>query len=217
MRKELYALPPRTSSDSDDVTVVVLGAGFDTRSLRLSEEMQCPHTRWIEFDLPDVVQQKRLVLERFSSRRPERKGSLPELHGADLNQVGPFTSSLRAVLGGDSTTVSPVSAVKAFDTRKKKRLILVAEASLLYLEKDKILPIIRESVKVGRDLGHRVSFCFADRFPGVHIAGDTGSELENRREREEAETFLSAAGLELVDWFVKRGSSRHMGIARTKD
>ena len=60
--------------------VVVLGAGFDTRSIRYQRE----GLRFFEVDLPDTIEAKRVVQERYRDEvDPEVR--LPTRIGWDLN------------------------------------------------------------------------------------------------------------------------------------
>ena len=53
----------------ENATVVVLGAGFDTRALRFGAAHD--GVRWAEVDLPEVVAQKQRLLARAERRRPQ--------------------------------------------------------------------------------------------------------------------------------------------------
>ena len=86
------------------VQVVSLGGGFDTRALRLGSKLGV--SQWMEADLPSVIAQKQLLLEkRFLERRGHGargvrsiRDSLPILIEADLNQFRPFLSRLDSAL-----------------------------------------------------------------------------------------------------------------------
>lgn len=181
---------------SKSVFVVVLGAGFDTRSLRLSTSF--PSASWFELDLPDVVQQKRRMLDRFQMRRPKYPSKkIPNIFEANLN---------------DGTRVEQVLCELLQDEKTRpEHVVFVSEAVLLYLDENNVEPLLKQCVDTARKYcgDANVSYCFADRFPGVVPERSDDEEEEVR-----ARAFLGAIGLQLVAWQMKPGKARHMGVAR---
>jgi len=66
-------------ADGADCQVVVFGAGFDTRSIRYQRK----GLRFFEVDLPDTIEAKRVVHERYAAEHPDV--IMPTRVGFDLN------------------------------------------------------------------------------------------------------------------------------------
>ncbi|KAI3393742.1 hypothetical protein diail_3743 [Diaporthe ilicicola] len=68
--------------DGEPVTVLHLAAGLDTRALRLQEHctQNGPHVRWVDVDLPDVVDVRR----RLCLQEPDSESIPYELARADV-------------------------------------------------------------------------------------------------------------------------------------
>ena len=66
-------------ADGKPCQIVVFGAGFDTRSIRYQRE----GLRFFEVDLPDTIEAKRVVQERYAAENPGT--ILPTRVGFDLN------------------------------------------------------------------------------------------------------------------------------------
>lgn len=196
LRKELLRIDFGGAGRSRP-TVVVLGAGFDVRPFRLAGQARAPSSvssvRWVEIDLPEVVEQKAALLARLKQRRPELGSVLHEAHGANLSVAAEMTAALRMAL-------SPVHGAP---------VVFVLEALLIYLSVDQghlLLAIaVREAVAAGaRD----ISLCFVDRLPSVQRCSEA-----------DARATLSNAGLALDpgSWLFKPGLARHMGVARVPE
>ena len=121
---------------------VTVGAGFDTRPLRLGGG---EHS-WVEVDLPAVVEQKRRMLSRLTRARPWLAPRTPELRAADLS-----TASGRAV----------VYSAAAGAPNGSPSVVFVCEAVLMYLPERRARELLQTC---GRFQGAHV--VFADRLPG---------------------------------------------------
>lgn len=175
-------------------TVIVLGAGFDTRSIRLAQHHK--NTEFFEIDLPDVVSQKLSMFKRFQSRR--KFSLVPHLEGADLNNISEVQSKLRNIfLSSDSRTSS------------LRKIVFVSEAVLLYLQQDHVMPLLQLCLQTASQYSKDVSFCFADRIPAVQL-----NDADPDQEGVDAKTILSTIGLNVERWAMKPGKARHMGVAR---
>ena len=152
-------------NSSIEPTVIVLGAGFDTRAVRFLERPQPGN--WVELDLPSVVRQKSLFASRLLKRRPHI--TLPSYEGVDLNDDSAVKSVLSSVLEG----------------RCGAPVLFVFEAVILYLEQPYRPPaLLKSCIDCALSNGAReVSFVFADRLPrvdgragdrAVRVGGDQG-------------------------------------------
>lgn len=125
-----------------DTLVVTLGAGFCTRSLRLSRGgNQC-----VEIDLPSVVEQKQNILK-------DRKISFDNVHfvAANLSSTPDVALDLALSRGAGCGSV-----------------VFVVEALLIYLDIQSARRLLRTTLDVAADYEFdRVSLCFADRLPGM--------------------------------------------------
>ena len=190
---------------SDKVRVIVLGAGYDSRSLRfLNNNKRNQSMNFFEFDLPSVIETKRLMLERFVRRRSGwrcQEVVLPSLLGVDLNDLESVRSSFILM---DSQNIS------------YSKTIIIVEAVLMYLRKDVVQSLLDVSVRAAKASTPtgEVSLCFADRFPGILDVDYNGTKsLTAEEEMEAVKRFLSEVGLKLTRWRPKPGRARHMGIA----
>lgn len=191
--------------EAQQTAVVVLGAGFDLRSLRLSSEA-ARACRWVEVDLPHVVEQRRRLLARLTRRRPElvaRSEGLGSL-AANLSMAEEVTATLRSALQ-PTKRASTSSSI----TRDGGTAIFVFEALLIYIEPEAAAGLLRACADEAAAAGFaRATLCFADRLPGVK-----GFEYD------EARSMLAQTGFALEEetWLPKPGLARHMGVARSGD
>lgn len=153
------------SLSSPKTHVLTLGAGFDTRSLRLALQHH-NHTTWHEFDLSRVIQQKQSVLNRYLQRRQrfynkiiKRESCLtedliPKLYSIDMNNISAVVESLH-------------TALSSISVQKGDKVIFITEASLLYLNQSVVAPLLASCMKTaGIYVDPRnIKYCFADRFP----------------------------------------------------
>ena len=201
-------------------TVVVLGAGFDLRAMRLSDAHETAAdadgeattrpsstatTRWAEIDLPHVIEQRSRLLGRLARRRPHLA---PQLDGltqlpANLSVAEEARASLRAALRGGGDGVGSSSSAGTAN------VVFVVEALLIYLPPEDAAALLRLCAEEARAAGARTaSLCFADRLPGVE-----------GYDRDAADALLADAGgfrLDAESWLPKPGLARHMGVARLK-
>ena len=216
------------ASSNDKIAIVSLGAGFDTRSIRfmngVGDDSMSRYSGikdeidYYEVDLPDVIDQKAGLLERYQRRR--RGSVLPTLLKADLNEL----DMVRAALHGSIFSEDAKKPLVRY-----KRVIIIVEAVLMYLDKENVTPLLKSVIDSSKKHSGSVSLVFSDRFPGVFekidkVDADTDAELElnmrdrdlNKLERSCAEEFLHSIDnrLDLVDWMPKPGRARHQGVAR---
>lgn len=211
--------------DVGHTCVITLGAGFDTRSIRLASEFA--NTSWFELDLPAVVQQKRGMFDRFVARRGASSSQrLPTLIEADLNNYTEVGNTIKRILQNDVMNVH----------KDRKRVLFLAEASILYLNQSLVAPLLQSCVQAATSelYPENVRFCFADRFPLQCLSRVYSSSLsrayavragalpaqtvatyqmDELTEFREAVSFLAQTGWRLFKWQVKPGRARHMGIA----
>jgi len=147
----------RAAAAGHRVRLVSLGAGFDTRSLRLAGAagVGCA----AEIDLPSVVAQKRALLGRLTARR-SALGPAPVLLPADLNSRAEAVAALRAAM---ALPCAPQPG--AAEEHVGEHVIFVCEALMIYLDDaaaERLVALCRDAAR-----GRAASLCFADRLPGV--------------------------------------------------
>lgn len=187
--------------------IITLGAGFDTRSLRLGTNETISEKRsdnkmagdFYEVDLPAVVAQKSSVFKRFLVRRPE--SIMPKLYGADLNDLDEVKKQLHRIF----TEGEQINAIGI----EKRPTVFIIEAVLMYLEEKNVMPLLQMCMSEAAIHSSSVQLCFADRLP--HMPHNDKDLLV---ERKAAEVLLRSVGLDLKIWQPKPGRARHMGIAQ---
>lgn len=228
MLKEEIDAATRNSNGDDKIAIVCLGAGFDTRSIRfmngVGDDSMVRYSGikdqidYYELDLPDVIDQKLGLLERYQRRR---KGAvLPTLLKADLNDLDMVRSALHGPIFSEDSVDKLV---------RYKRIIIIVEAVLMYLDKEKVSPLLKSVIDSSKKHSGSVSFVFSDRFPGIYekvdkVNADSDDILEsNMRDRDLSKLESSCVAdflhsidnrLDLVDWLPKPGRARHQGVAR---
>ena len=173
--------------NEEDVNVIVMGAGYDTRALRFLQNNNHNHS-WFEIDFPNVMRSKSLMLQRFLQRR-NNNNKLPVLLEADLNDLDLVKSQL--------------SSIK----NSKRKTIFVFEAVLMYMNQEKVKPLLNLCLNEAKQSGSKsVSICFADRFPNVRLDN-------NDEEKNDVIEFFKELGGSMKEWRPKPGRARHMGVA----
>ena len=209
--------------DSADLKprVIILGAGFDTRSLRcrgtktgkseaaattaatvggkhVIPTISTVNAEFYEVDLPSVIQMKVNVFKRFLLRRPH--SILPKLYGADLNELDQVKKQL-ALIFSDNEMTDKIRG-------KKRKTVFVIEAVLMYLKKENVMPLLSTCMSEAAKHSSTVDVCFADHLPGVPFIGDVDGNVG----REAASKLLKTVGLDLTTWQPR--IRYHMGLAR---
>lgn len=132
------------------IRLVTIGAGYDTRSVRLLTE-NLVQQAW-EMDLPSMVKSKKLMFDRLQQSFPDAK--LPLLREIDLNDGASFQATLEEVLKD-----------RGYHT------IFVSEAVLIYLNTGMPARVLSTCAKQCTD---SASLCFADLLETPDTAEDTG-------------------------------------------
>lgn len=228
--KELHSMPAASSTSlSDKTAVIVLGAGFDSRSLRFLNNRRIGRQRdspvssetsdqleFYEVDLPDVIEQKKDMLGRYERRN--RESRYPTLVPADLNNVVLVQEQLtREVFKASNPSEQP---------RRFKSIIIMVEAVLMYLDKEQVSPLLQTVITLSKQYSGQISFAFSDRIPGVCEQIDRSSEsiadndlAVTDKERELVKAYLKEkvdSRMELVEWIPKPGRARHQGLGHIK-
>ena len=204
------------------MAVISLGAGFDTRSIRFAndmahgDEIQAQGVDFFELDLPEVIAQKRGLFERYSRRKPAH--ILPNLVETNLNDFQAIDKALAvSVFRDEDTNGEP----RSDGGTRYKKVILLAEAVLMYVEKDKVAPMLKMIINSAKCHAGSVSFVFSDRFPGVNeqldqvtASVDNASIAEKEQILVQNYLFEIDNRLNLEEWLPKPGRARHQGVSR---
>jgi len=175
------------------VRLIFLGAGYDTRCLRVIEKDYPLIEQIYDLDLPRVIIAKeRLIQRRLLKRRPWlRKKILPILRPIDLNDLEGVRETLSGIIEHDRLEPNVI-----FHT------IFVFEGVMIYLNEgipSQLLHVISDVLKAK---GSRGSLCFADRLEQIPGGDKTIARHE-----------LLKHGWTLQEWCPKPGLARHMGTA----
>ena len=221
------------------VAVISLGAGFDTRSIRFmngvgkefrpnlngggghgNARVYREDIDYFELDLAEVIQQKRDLFSRYSQR--QRSHHLPTLVEVNLNDLDEVERALTVSIFKDKT-----EDIKRHNKRditiatRYKRVIVIAEAVLMYLDNEKVVSALKLVVDAAKSHSGSVSFIFSDRFPGVYekldkVEASTEDVNVAERERSLVADFLHTVDnkLDMVTWLPKPGRARHQGVGR---
>jgi len=151
---------------------------------------------FFELDLESVVSQKEKMFKRLIQRRPGSNINLPTLIGTDLNDLPAVKAQLQKVI----------------QTRDGSggRVIFLVEAVLMYLDQTKVFSLLELCVREATAQNNSVSFIFADRLPNVKV-----DEENPEKEKAEGYQILEALGLRVMDWMIKPGRARHMGVCHS--
>ena len=110
---------------------------------------------YLELDLPIVINQKEGLFARFRNRR--KRFLLPRLLEVDLNELTSVQSALESIF-------SPTEEGKPL---RYKKIIIIAEAVLMYLNRDAIAPMLKTAIDSSKKHSGAVAVVFSDRIPGV--------------------------------------------------
>jgi O-methyltransferase involved in polyketide biosynthesis len=174
--------------------VILLGAGYDTRSLKLLEK-DYPHIQEIyDLDLPQVVSAKqKLIQKRILERRPWlREKNLPVMLPIDLNDLDGVRMLLLGLTGKDDKQPGGAAWHNIF----------VFEGVMIYLKEGVPQQLLNITSTVLKATGSHGTLCFADRLENIP-GGD----------KEIAKRELLRNGWVLQEWNPKPGLARHMGSA----
>lgn len=195
-----------SKQDDDNVMVVVLGGGFDTRALRYLNHKNKSNIEFYEIDLPEVVRQKSSMLSRFIKRRG-LDTKVPQLLPVNLNDIELLKQQLKTIYS---------SAAKS---KKPTRFIFMAEAVLMYVKPENSLLVLKSCkdtcLEHYRNNGVElpVSFILADRLPLKNIKiDDTDPHLEKAAVQQQ----LDNLGFNVINLQLKPGRARHMVHAVVK-
>lgn len=127
-------------ADGAECQVLVFGAGFDTRSIRYQRE----GLRFFEVDLPETIEAKSVVHQRYQRTMPETR--LPTLVGWDLNDCA--TSSL----------IDHLVATTGF--KRDVPTMFISEAVMFYVDAPAIASLYNEIFNFGQKT--QAMYCFTD-------------------------------------------------------
>lgn len=202
------AIKKELSNNSDkDNNIIVLGAGFDTRALRFLQEYNNSSFRssWFEMDLPGVIEQKRLLLNRYRQRRRICSSLIPHLIGADLNDNVAISMHLNELFENLKKSKS-----------KGQHTTFLFEAVMIYLNQEGITNLLDTCIKTAAKYSNSVSICFADKLPLNSTTLTGGRNRDVSAEYDVVQNYFKNFNMDLVEYLPKPGMARHMGIARLK-
>lgn len=173
--------------------LVVLGGGYDIRSIRTLSRYPEVTKAW-ELDLEPVIESKRKLVQRLFQQLPQLSSTSDSLR-------------FRAVDLNDLDHVGRVLTEIAQERPPDYHTIILTEAILMYLENDKPAKIIEMCRK---QFGPNISWLLVDRLKDIPDSGKESSALS----RKFATEYFTTLGWQVVDWMMKPGATRHMGIVR---
>jgi hypothetical protein len=191
----------RSESSSSDqkysnkrIRLVVLGAGYDLRSLRFLQAGIVDEA--IEVDLPNVIQAKKALLESptFQQRRPHCQ--LPQMAEVNLNNIETTNATLRNLWSAKNETKEQPTFT-----------IFLLEGILVHLESgssSKVLKLLRSFCNDQDSSNGCLVFC--DRIQGV-----------NNRSLDLAKTVLNETGWKLTEFLATPTRTPHFGVAVVDD
>ena len=195
MEKEIQQI--LQTGEASSLEIVVFGAGYDTRSIRTLWRYPQVTRSW-ELDLESVIRSKQKLVQRLFLQLPQLSWISDSLRflGVDLNDLEQVELALENIAQERGTM--------------GVHTIVVTEAVLMYLENDKpakILQLCKEK------LGPNVSWLLVDRLKEIPDAtSDDDDDMSSSRQA--ATTYLASLGWQVVDWMIKPGATRHMGLVR---
>ena len=154
-------------ADGKPCQVVVFGAGFDTRSVRY----QRPGLQFFEVDLPETIEAKRVVHERYRDEvNPEVR--LPERVGFDLNDCE------------QTSLLDKLEAQHGF--RRDVPTMFISEAVMFYVNPKAIAALYADI------------FAFGERTEAMYCFTDSMRPLVQGPFSDEIKRFFDAQGIELL-------------------
>mmetsp|Transcript_76128 Transcript_76128/g.217398 ORF Transcript_76128/g.217398 Transcript_76128/m.217398 type:complete len:726 (-) Transcript_76128:1516-3693(-) len=131
--------------------VVVIGAGYDTRSLR----RQGPNVNFYEVDLPEIVDGKGRLYSKYTNAHPERS-TLPTMIGMDLDECR-----------GDSGKPSIIDRLEEAGLKPGVPTMFTFEAVLFYLEPDAVQGLMNSLTEYGQKT--ETVIAFTDSLKGLGV------------------------------------------------
>jgi O-methyltransferase involved in polyketide biosynthesis len=169
------------------IRLVVLGAGYDLRSLRFLENGLVEEA--FELDLAQVIDAKNVLLssQRFKDRRPNCR-RFPHTVAVDLNDIENTRKILTPLLK------------KSSDEGRNTFTIFLLEGILVHLQRGSSSQVLR----LLRSCCESESGCliFADRIEGV-----------DNRSLDLGRTILAEAGWNLTEFLASPTKTPHFGVA----
>ncbi|GMH79004.1 hypothetical protein TrLO_g7719 [Triparma laevis f. longispina] len=174
--------------------ILIVGSGFDSRGVKLIEEYSDRDIEVYEFDLPKVIEEKRIVLNQSKLDKGVVGGL--RLGGVDLNEIDEARGILLEVIRGGR---------RKQQQQQQQRVVIVLEAVIIYV--DDPTAVLNLLAEVLRESGSGGTLVFADRLPKEQVSYANEGE---------AGTFLGDLGYELMDFLPKPGLASSMGVAKIK-
>lgn len=154
-------------ADGKDCQIVIFGAGFDTRSIRYQRK----GLRFFEIDLPDTIEAKRVVQERYRDDvNPEVR--LPSRVGFDLNDCA--NTSLLELLQ------------REHGFRRDLPTMFISEAVMFYVTPKAIANLYAEIFAFGQET--EAMYCFTDSMRPF-VQGPFSDEIS---------TFMDKSGISVL-------------------
>ena len=145
-------------ADGKPCQVVVFGAGFDTRSVRY----QRPGLQFFEVDLPETIEAKRVVHERYRDEvNPEVR--LPERVGFDLNDCE------------QTSLLDKLEAQHGF--RRDVPTMFISEAVMFYVNPKAIAALYADIFAFGERT--EAMYCFTDSMRPL-VQGPFSDEIKRK-------------------------------------
>lgn len=170
--------------------VILLGAGYDTRSLRF----QRPGLKFFEVDLPDISRAKESMMTKYSSTSTSM--ITPAYVGFDLNSICTDKKSL----------IEELVNKYGFSLEKNVPTMIICEAVLFYLIPDAAQGLMKEVF----DLPNAERYCMTDNLAKLGVA--PGPPVPTPREK--CESWLDKEGKELIDHSAIWGGAIHFVAAK---
>lgn len=173
-------------ADGKACQIVIFGAGFDTRSIRYQRE----GLQFFEVDLPDTIEAKRVVHERYRDEvNPEVR--LPERVGFDLNDCE------------HTSLLDKLEAEHGF--RRDVPTMFISEAVMFYVNPKAIAALYDDIFTFGQK--QEAMYCFTDSMRPL-VAGPFSDEISR---------FLDDQNVELLSHTARwSGAVQFMhAVART--